>query len=156
IASARLRMMAGDLDSVLRETDAIDDAAARARTDWPASATFVAICRFFALVGSGRLDDADDLAHARLEISLGDPLPAMRAIWTEGRGIVALTRGHLAEGEQHLSEVAAMLRGQDNGTMRLALHELAMVYALGGHVDEAEGALAEAETAVHGIMEPFV
>jgi len=125
-------MTAGELESVLGESDAVDEFAQRARTNWPLSTLFVSICRFFALLTVGRLDDADALSHTGLELALTDPAPFGRVYWTEALGLVALTRGHLDDAEMHLDEVVALMRPADNGTLRLALCELAMVYALRG------------------------
>ncbi len=156
IASARLRMTAGQQESVITESDRIDAFAERARIDWPLSALLVSICRFFALLLASRLDDAESLASDGLEQALIDPSPYPRAHWTQGLGLVALARGHLGDAAAHHEGAVALLRANDNGTLRPTLFELAFIRALRGEAAGAEQALREAEAANQGVLEPFV
>ena len=156
VASARLRLNVGEFESVLAESDAIEVFAQRARQDWPMSTMFVSICRFYALLSVGRLDDADALSRAGLELALGDAMALGRILWSEALAIVALGRGHLDEAELHLNEIVPLLRPADNGGLRPVLCELGMLHALRGDTEAAAAALEEAAAAVVGILEPFV
>lgn len=156
LGSARARLLDGATASVLAEADDITAVARRAGEEFPMAAMFVGICRFFALVQSGRLDDARTFSEAEQEASLLDPLPIAPATWSQGLGIVALARGHLAEAATHLRAAAALLRGNDIGNLRHVLHELALSQAVAGDAAGVASALAEATTANSGLIEPFV
>ena len=84
--------MAGELDSVLAESDRIDAFADQIRHSWPLATLFVSVCRFL---------------HWLLAAELTAPTPrgagwkprsrtrcrSRAAIWNEALGLVALTVG---------------------------------------------------------------
>lgn len=156
LASARDRLLGGECDSVAGEADAITAVAERAGEEFPMAAMFVGICRFFGLVQSGRLDEAQRFCEIQREASLTDPLPIAPATWSQGLGIVAISRGHLDQAIDHLRAAAALLRGNDIGSLRHVLHELALSLAMTGDADGVAAAMAEATIANSGLIDPFV
>ncbi len=156
LASARDRLLEGRCDTIIDEADAITTVAERAGEEFPMASMFVGICRFFALVQSGRLDEAQRFCEVRRDASLTDPLPIAPATWSQGLGIVAITRGHLDRATDHLRAAAALLRGNDIGSLRHVLHELALALAVAGDADGVAAAMAEATIANSGLIDPFV
>ena len=156
LGSAREWLLDGRTDSVLADADDLAAVADRVSEELPMGEMFVGICHFFALVHSGRLDEAEAFSEARRERSLLDPLPIAPATWSQGLGIVALTRGHLDVAATHLRAAAALLRGNDIGSLRHVLHELALASAQAADALGVAGALAEATTANSGLISPFV
>lgn len=156
IGSARERMTRGDLRSALDEAPAMLAVAQRAGEDFPLGVMFVGILQFFGHLLMGRLDAAEQVARAGRDASLDDPLPVAPATWSEALGLVALARGHLDVAEDHLRGAAALMRVNDNGTLRLILHELALIHAMRDDPGAVTAALAETETANRGLIEPFV
>jgi DNA-binding CsgD family transcriptional regulator len=156
LGTARGWLLEGRAAQVLAEIDHITAVARRASDEFPMAAMFVGICRFFALVQSGRLGEATSFAETEREASLMDPLPIAPATWSQGLGIVAMERGHLAEATVQLRAAAALMRNNDLGNLRHVLHELALTRALAGDRAGVAAALAEATTANSGLIEPFV
>jgi DNA-binding CsgD family transcriptional regulator/tetratricopeptide (TPR) repeat protein len=156
IGSARDRLLAGRADSVVAEADAITVVAERAADELPMGTTFVGICRFIGLVGTGRLDEAEAFAEAARQDALTDPVPVATATWSQGLGVVALTRGHLDRAIAHLGAAAALLRGHDIGNLRHVLHELGLALAISGDAEGVARAMSEATNANSGLIEPFV
>lgn len=143
LASARQRMIGGEADPVLAESDRIAEFAERSGKEWPLTALLVSISRLFGLLMVGRLDEAEALAAEGLESTLDDPLPFPRVHWVDALGLVALTRGHLDRSAGYLVEAIDVLRDNNNGVLHSCLLELAWVRSNQGDAAAADAAVEE-------------
>ena len=151
VASARDRLASGQLDSVLAESEAMGARARLARDDWPLASLFVRMCRFYALLLSGRLDDADALAREQLDDALSDHISIPRGVWSAAVGLVLLSRGHLEQSLAQYRDATVVLRRDTSGVLQPALTELAMVLGMRGEMDAARATLDEAERSHRGM-----
>lgn len=145
IGAARRRVAEGDLTSVADEADAIAALAARDPCT-PSAVPVVASLRFAALVGAGRLADAERHATASVD----------RAQSLAGLGFVALVRGAILEATDLLTEAVELRRAHDDGSLRPALYRLALLRAMSGDGAAATALLGEAEESHPGDGWPLV
>lgn len=152
VASARDRMAAGQLTSVISESESIAASASRARDDWPLALLFVSMCRFYCHLLSARLNEAEDLARQHLDASLTDHISMPRGVWSAAIGLVLLSRGHLEAALVQYQEAVVVLRKDDSGVLQPVLTELAMVFGLRGEVEAAKATLEEANRSHQGMI----
>jgi len=141
LASARQRMIGGEVESVLAESDRMAELAGRSSE--PLIALLVSMSQLFALLMVGRLDEAEALAAGGLEATLDDPLPFPRVHWVDALGLVAIARGHLDQAAGYLEEAVDVLRENNNGVLHGYLLELAWVRANQGDAVAADAAVQE-------------
>ncbi len=156
IASARDRITAGRLETVLDEAAAVDIRAEQTGAGVALPMLSVRSCRVFALLAAGRLDSVESVLTSDLESAVTDPRPTIYAHVVEVLGLVALARGDLEAAETHLSDAVATFRISDNGGLRPALLELALVSAMRGDEHTMSALLAEARRAQVTTVEPLV
>lgn len=153
-AAGVARLRHGDLERLIEESGPMLELAGR-QGDWLA-ALYVGLCRFFGYLLAGRMDECEAFCRGRYERTLDDPLPLARATWAHALGKTALHAGRLDAARVNLHESIALLHANDNGTLRLVLHELAMVEALAGDAVTATALVGRAAGAARGLQEPFV
>lgn len=154
MAASVVRLRRGEFDALVDESGPLLEIAAR-RDDWMTS-LYVGLCRFFGYLLAGRMNECEAFCQASYQRTLDDPLPFARATWAHALGKTALHSGRLEIARANLNESIALLQPNDNGTLRLVLHELALTEALAGDGPRARALLGEADAAARGLQEPFV
>ena len=155
-ASARQRLMVGELSSVVEESEQLEAHARRARTEWPLAGLFVAMCRFYGLLLALRLDEAEAMARQRLDAALADRISLPRGLWSEALGLVAMTAGRLDLAARHLRAAVDMFTERDTGVLKPIYTEISVVEALRGRPEAARSALADADRSEQGMVAPLV
>lgn len=145
----------GHFQRVLDERERALRAARSCAESNPNAELWIQLSSFLALLFTGALDAAEQLAAEQREARAGDAAATTRAYWTFALGMVALWRGRVQSAAGHLREAATGLLDYDNGARQLALFELVTARSMAGAVEEAEQALRDAEAARAGLGSLF-
>lgn len=99
-----------------------------------------------ALIGAGRLRDAEDLASAAYTVGVAGGSLTVQAVFAMYLARIELVMGKVADARHHALEARNLFREKQWINMsRTTLTQLAMAHALGGSVDQATDTLAELE-----------
>jgi len=129
--------------------------ASRWAAAFPTIDLYLDLARIRALLLSGEIVEAQQHAETAYEAAVIEGAEFPRAIWSFGRGVSSLLRGHPTQAIPALRETRAVFESADRGFLRPTLAYLAMATALAGDSDAAdreERAAREANAGFDGIF----